>query len=693
MVPNNICSPQGEVCALVTTTHRGVYDSILKAIYITLLLSNILMLASSTAQAQIGYGKRWYPEAIYLEAETISATQVRLAWQISNQTQQYYGIRIYRANPLTPQYFEFVEQIQVTSVSYVDSNLKPNTTYSYQIRFTGKKPVMMSVPSNPVTLNTMDPNSEASVPTKVDVPRYTTQDPGVRSAIKTLVAKPLAGNKIELRWGFPRMNNVASLRIFRTEPENPTEFIFLDVVAANRTSWIDTTVYPQKSYSYILRYNIGTGAILSPPSNIATATTPDGDLPTDKPKYNRTNVLASDNPAIAKGIQGEKIILTPATYTVGNSGSAVPLDSREEAFLYHLNEYRAANGLGPLRVSINLTRGADEFAKELTKTGKVSKIDAQGRSARTRARAWGYDIPTIYDSVVFSARISREDYLENFKGYIDQFKSLPSDNAVLLNPIFKTVGLARAYSEDNGDWFWVLDFSAFWDYTIPLPGEDEEGRIDGNELIRTRPPSAALAEGHIFTGYGDDGKPYSTLHCDTETKACWKDPATAGNIAIELGSDPEYLIGTWHTQYQISKTGIKHFNDVNGYDLTEYTVNLQINKDGTWVMQGYRAYQRPTPVEAGTWKSVHDISANEELVTFYRDNGKPSARLRVHAAKDSLTFFVIDGGSEMQDFFKSPSFDYNKQDDPQVILTPGIGFLLAPHESFPSNLRCNTCPK
>src|SRR5205085_12173007 len=186
---------------------------------------------------------------------------------------------------------------------------------------------------------------------------------------------------------------------------------------------------------------------------------------------------------------------------------------------------------------------------------------------------------------------------------------------------------------------------AFWDYTIPLPGEDEDGRIDGNELVRTRPPADALAKGHVFTGYGDDGQPYTSLHCDTETKACWKDPAIQGNPGLDDGSDPDLLVGTWHLEREVSPSGIVHSNDINGYDLTEFTMNLQLNKDHTWVSQGYRAYQNPTPVEAGTWKSVHDISHNEEIITFYRDNGKPTATIRAHVTKDQLTFFVDAGGA------------------------------------------------
>ena len=689
MVLNNTIPRKGGVYLNSTKgrrdSHRGLVGSLLTILLAVWLVGNLLVLTPSKASAQVGYGKRWYPEVVYLEAEAISATQVRLAWNINNQEKEYFGIRIYRAKPITPQYFEFVTQLTVTSVTFTDSDLKPNTTYNYQIRYSGKKPVMLSVPSNTATATTMDPNAEGGAPVTVNVPRYTTQDPGVRSAIKTLTARAIASNKIELRWGMPRMIHVAALRVFRTEPDNPTEFILIDSIAANKTSWIDESVYPKKTYSYILRYNIGHGTMLSPPSNIATATTPDGALPTVTPRLARTNVINTGNLAVENNIQGLPITLQPGYFTPGNSGTAVPLDNREEEFLALLNAYRAENGLGPVRPSINITRGSDELAKENAKTAQSNKYDSQGRNARMRARAWGYDVPTVYDTVAFSTRTTPDTYLE-------QLKDFPKDNAILLNPIWKTLGIARAY-DDGGTWYWVLDFCAFWDYTIPLPGEDDDGRIDGNELIRTRPPSAALAKGHVFTGFGDDGKPYTTLHCDTETKACWKDPAPQGNPALDDGSDPDFLVGTWHLEREITQSGIVHFNDINGYDLTEFTVNLQINKDGTWVMQGYRAYQNPTPVEAGTWKAVHDISHNEEIITFYRDNGKPTAAIRAHATKNQLTFFVTDGGAETKDFFKSKPSDWNNKDDQQVIFTPGLGFLLAPHTDFPYTKRCASCPR
>lgn len=563
MVPNVINPGQEGVCSPAAKTRRGVVGSISSAVFAVLFLSNLMLFAPSQTQAQTGFGRRWAPESIYLEGEPLTTTQIRLTWFMSNQNRDYTDVRIYRAKPLTPEYFEFLDCVKATATTFVDATAKPNTKYNYYVVYQYKRPTMLSGTSNKISVNSMDPNNENSVPTNPNIPRFTSQDPNVRSAVKTLMAKALAGNQIELRWGAPRMTKVASLRIFRSEPENPTEFMMIDVVAANKSSWVDESVYPNKTYSYLLRYNIGTGAVLSPPTNIATATTPDGPAPTKKPRF-LSNVLPTNTNTSTTNIQGKPVFLQPAYFTPNAMTSAIPLDEREAQFLAYLNVYRAENGVGPVRPSISLTRGADAFAKDMASLNKVSKIDSQGRNTRMRARAWGYDVDTLYGTVAFTARFTPDMFIEALKNY-------PADNSTLLDPNWKTVGIARAY-DDAGTYYWALDFSAFWDYTIPLPGEDEDGRIDGNELIRTRPPKAAIEEGHIMSGYGDDGKPYSQLHCDTTTKACWKDPAVEGNLALDDGSDPDFLIGAWHVENTLTPTGIKHTNDPNGYDLTAFKI-------------------------------------------------------------------------------------------------------------------------
>jgi len=156
---------------------------------------------------------------------------------------------------------------------------------------------------------------------------------------------------------------------------------------------------------------------------------------------------------------------------------------------------------------------------------------------------------------------------------------------------------------------------------------------------------------------------------------------------------PENMIGTWHAQYQVSSNGVWRFNDADKYDLTDFTMTLRLNADGTWVSQGYKAHQTPAPQEAGVWKCVHDASRDEEIVTFYREDGKPAATIRVHAAPNVMTFFAVDGAAEMKNFFKGVPADGNPKDDPQIIFTPGPATFLIPVEPFPATLRCGSCPQ
>jgi hypothetical protein len=162
---------------------------------------------------------------------------------------------------------------------------------------------------------------------------------------------------------------------------------------------------------------------------------------------------------------------------------------------------------------------------------------------------------------------------------------------------------------------------------------------------------------------------------------CWKDEPPQGNPSLSLPSLPDNLTGTWHVQYTISPTGVVHYNDYSGWDATGFTITYWINANGTWTSKGYRAYQVPTPTESGTWTSVHDASRDEEIVTFHR-SGKPSATIRIHAARGVLTLYAVEGGTAMQGFLKGFPADSNPKDDPQIILHPGIGYFNAPHAPF-----------
>lgn len=633
-----------------------------------LMLISLLVPGSySPAFAQLPYQK---VQTIELEATPVSDSQIRLNWRI-NYPSVIGSIRIYRAHYVTPDNFVLLTTLPANALSYIDSGLKAKATWFYRIQTSEKKPAQLSSPSNAVKATTMefppDPGTykQGEGP---EGPKVTSEDATLGSAIQTLSAKALTANDIQLKWAIPGLSNVSSLRIFRASSVDPKNFVLIGTIGSNLNTYVDTDLMPNRTYYYQMKYNLdSTGARLSPPSNTASATTPDGEAPNSRAK------LASQRPK--PGI--------PFELPSGGIGSAVPLDNAESDFLFLLNKYRASKGVGPVLPSVALTMASDALSQDLANREEVSKANSNGFSGYMRYRGFGfYKIDINFDTLVTVTR------LLDLPTFFEQVKQYPEFDAMMLRPEWKTVGLGRAYS-GAGSYFWVVDFVDYWDKTIPLGGEDTDGRVDGNERVRTRPPYDSLLAKAKLTGYGDDGKPYSPVHCDTETNECWRDAAPGDNRSLRDDSLPENMTGMWHVQYQLNSKGAMHFNSPDKYDMTDFTMSLLINENGTWVSQGYRAYQDPPPVEAGTWKWVHDAAHGEEIVTFFRDNGKPAATFRVHASPGVMTFFVVDGG----DFFKGVKGDSNPNDDAQVIFLPGASFFLGAASPFPSGLRCGTCPQ
>ncbi len=343
--------------------------------------------------------------------------------------------------------------------------------------------------------------------------------------------------------------------------------------------------------------------------------------------------------------------------------AAVPLDAEEQALFDLLDDYRRTMKLGPLGLAISLTNAATWAAKDMAGHNYISKIDSLGRSPSQRARAFGH--PGERGAVPEDALVLAGDL-----GGVAIFELWRSSqlNAVLTNPSWKVVGIGRAFNANTKRWHWQVLFGSFWDKTQLLAGEDEEGRIDGNPLIRTRPPSEALAGQHYITGYGDDDAPYSPMHCDLsiEPQTCWHDPPPQINLRLLEPTALENLFGTWEVFYQIAERGVVHAN-YDDYDRTSIVMELRINENGSWASRGYRAYMTPTPLESGTWQAVLDSARNEILLTLTRANRLPRATIRVHASQDQLTFFAVDGGALMKNFFRGWPGDENVTDDPQII--------------------------
>ena len=249
-------------------------------------------------------------------------------------------------------------------------------------------------------------------------------------------------------------------------------------------------------------------------------------------------------------------------------GGPIPLDDEEAKLIQLITFHRETRFLGTLRPSIALSKSSDFLSRDLATRNTLSIYDSLGRDVQARARAFGYLPNTTHEAVVAAGNLTAEQVL-------NRWKSSYTENEIILNPNWKVAGVSHTYNASTGQWYWVAEFAAFWDKTIPVPGEDDDGMVDGNPLIRTRPPGWALAAGHRFNHYGDiENDWYQSVHCDLDdpTHYCWKDEPPQGNPSLSQPSNSSFIPGLWHVQYTISPTGIKHYNDYNGWDATGFTI-------------------------------------------------------------------------------------------------------------------------
>jgi len=353
---------------------------------------------------------------------------------------------------------------------------------------------------------------------------------------------------------------------------------------------------------------------------------------------------------------------TPAP-TPGQDVQALPLDAEEQQVFALLNRARQEKQLAPLGLAISLSKAAAWGAQDMANRNVVNAIDSAGRSPAARARAFGFPgefAPIEEDAYVASGGADSQ-------AQFARWQMTREWETVLSNPYWRTVGVARAFNPTLNRWYWQVLFGAYWDRTQLLAGEDDEGRIDGNALIRTRPPSQVLASGARFSGY-ESGVPYAPAHClyDVIPDVCWHDPPPQSNERLREPVELEELTGVWNVMYQISSEGIVHAN-YQGYDYTGISMELRLNANGSWSSRGYRAFSTPAPIETGTWQAELDSSRNEILLTFNRQNRLPRVTLRAHVVAGQLTLFAVDGGTLMKNFFRGWPPDDNAADDPQII--------------------------
>lgn len=111
-----------------------------------------------------------------------------------------------------------------------------------------------------------------------------------------------------------------------------------------------------------------------------------------------------------------------------------------------LNAYRATNGMGPVRLSSQLTAAARTHARDMSVQERAWHFGSDGSSPRDRA-----------DRAGFSGRVLGENISESFDDDVTLIQSWinnPVTRRVLLVPSADTVGLGW-HQEPDGKLWWV----------------------------------------------------------------------------------------------------------------------------------------------------------------------------------------------------------------------------------------------
>ncbi len=137
------------------------------------------------------------------------------------------------------------------------------------------------------------------------------------------------------------------------------------------------------------------------------------------------------------------------------------LDAEEQVVLKLINDYRAANGLGALQVSVALTNAADWMSSDMATKGYFSHTDSTGRDPFTRMRSLGYNFNTWLGENIAAGY---SDAANTF----NQWKNSPAHNDVMLHPDFKVIGIGRVVNlSATYRYYWTTDFGGVVDTILP----------------------------------------------------------------------------------------------------------------------------------------------------------------------------------------------------------------------------------
>lgn len=210
---------------------------------------------------------------------------------------------------------------------------------------------------------------------------------------------------------------------------------------------------------------------------------------------------------------------------------SVDIDDQELRFLALLNDYRAANGRGPLTISPALSRSAAWMAEDLSRRSDFGHDDSLGRTAHQRIADCGYVHPSGENIAAGPRWESADAALAAWQ------RSAPHDQN-MLDARYVQVGVARAYREGSRyGWYWVTTFGTVADDSAALTAAAAPTPAPGTAPVRL----SLLPGANLVTWPGPRMSASEAAARSSGVVAIYaEDPAGAGWLRFLPGA-PDYL--------------------------------------------------------------------------------------------------------------------------------------------------------
>lgn len=164
------------------------------------------------------------------------------------------------------------------------------------------------------------------------------------------------------------------------------------------------------------------------------------------------------------------------------SPSAYAYDSEEQQFLTLINNYRAANGLGPLTLSGSLSNASEGHSWDMAVHNYFSHTSQDGRTYVDRIRNAGYGYNTWLGENIAAGYTSADSVF-------NAWRNSPGHNANMLNPNYHAIGIGRYYAGGSTyGWYWTTDFGGVAEDSTPpsvsIPAPTGDSRVSGTVIFR-----------------------------------------------------------------------------------------------------------------------------------------------------------------------------------------------------------------